>query len=179
MVAEGCVGASRRRAESWRTVGAHQELPVRPPLPPTRPRVPRVPHADRVARLRKQTKLKVIVALMTDKVQRGLEKRIQRVFAVKRTSKHPGVAKGRRGPRGVFRAGKYRTRVFARAFQRQIFRWCVRGIRLHVAPAGPRGGAGFAGEPSWCPPAGGDAGGAVLSSRFASDGGVSGVTPPL
>lgn len=79
MVAEGCVGASRRRAESWRTVGAHQELPVRPPLPPTRPRVPRVPHADGVARLRKQTKLKVIVALMTDKVQRGLEKRIQRV----------------------------------------------------------------------------------------------------
>lgn len=102
MVAEGCVGASRRRAESWRTVGAHQELPVRPSLPPTRPRVPRVPHADGVARLRKQTKLKVIVALMTDKVQRGLEKRIQRVFAVKRTSKHPGVAKGRRGPPGSF-----------------------------------------------------------------------------
>lgn len=69
MVAEGCVGASRGRAESWRTVGTHQELPVRPPFPPTRPRVPRVPHADGVARLRKQTKLKVIVALMTDKVQ--------------------------------------------------------------------------------------------------------------
>lgn len=177
MVAEGCVGASRGRAESWRTVGAHRELPVRPPLPPTRPRVPRVPRADGVVRLRKQTKLKVIIALMTDKVQRGLEKRIQRVFAVKRTSKHPGVAKGRRGPPGSFQGRQISDEgVCTRISEADLSVVCSWNP---FAPAGPRGGAGFAGEPGWCPPAGGGAGGTVLSSRFASDGGVSGVTPPL